>query len=838
MRIFVVIGFSTRQIRAMKFITTFLLFCFAVSNAQYQISGIVTDEQSSSPIPFATIRIANDEAKMADANGRFTFDADGIEILTISHIGYQTKNLSLNPTKFVNIRLIPNQAIFISQSADEIMRQVIRHKTKNDPQKSTKSFEAKSYTRLVITANSDSINGKIDTIHYKRARKGKFYKIDSSDYKFKKIIEKQHLFQTEKVSEFSFADGRLHETIIGTKMAGFQEPVYEIYGFQLLPFSIYSDPLIIFESRYNNPLADDSKKHYNFTILDTISVKNRNVWAVEFSPKKTNKQSSLSGLLLIDQENFAVANVTVIAKGMIDIISEQTSNYIPAHYRYFPAKSSIRIVKGKNEQDIVILGQAIRLAASPTADNSRKYASDYAYLLSESSYFDYKFNTDVHTKTSDVTIDIPDDAIQKPDAFWNSYRRNKLSERSINTYNVLDSIAQKRGVESKLLFGRKIINGFVPVGFFDIDLRHLISFNNYEGFRLGFGGITNNKFSKVYRFYGYTAYGTKDGVFKFQLGNAVRLNQQSDSWIGLAYTDDVREIASTDFTIDKRSFKIYDPRPINISTFYNYVSWKLYLDTKIIPGTESTWQVAHESVRPLFDYYFNYNDNIYRNFSLSLARISLQWNPFSDYMQTPNGRIEIVKRYPKFTFQITKAFPNVLGNELEFTKIEVRADYEKKFINRQKISFLIESGYAAGQVPITHAYNTSPNNLNKEKLFGRITFGGKDSFETMFFNEFYSDRFVFSQYKYSLNRLNISKQIAPTPVLVSRMVWGDMNNKSRHNGITFKTLDHGFYESGIEFNGIYKGLGLSTFYRHGANHLPRFEDNLAIKLSFVFNIGF
>src|SRR5690606_19325845 len=103
---------------------------------------------------------------------------------------------------------------------------------------------------------------------------------------------------------------------------------------------------------------------------------------------------------------------------------------------------------------------------------------------------------------------------------------------------------------------------------------------------------------------GYAAYGTKDGNFKFQLGNAVRLNQYSDTWLGLTYTDDIREIASTNFTIDKRSFKIYDPRPINISTFYNYVSWKVQLDSKIVPGTASTWQFSHELVRPMFDYYF------------------------------------------------------------------------------------------------------------------------------------------------------------------------------------------------------------------------------------------
>jgi hypothetical protein len=32
-----------------------------------------------------------------------------------------------------------------------------------------------------------------------------------------------------------------------------------------------------------------------------------------------------------------------------------------------------------------------------------------------------------------------------------------------------------------------------------------------------------------------------------------------------------------------------------------------------------------------------------------------QWNPFSDYMQTPTGRVEVEKRFPKFTFQYTQS---------------------------------------------------------------------------------------------------------------------------------------------------------------------------------------
>ena len=217
--------------------------------------------------------------------------------------------------------------------------------------------------------------------------------------------------------------------------------------------------------------------------------------------------------------------------------------------------------------------------------------------------------------------------------------------------------------------------------------------------------------------------------------------------------------------------------------------------------------------------------------------VSLQWNPFSDYMQTPNGKIEIEKRFPKFTFQFTQSLPNILENNFNFAKFDFRVDYEKKYLNGQKSAVMAQLGYLMGNVPITHLYNSSPNNLTKDNLFQRITIAGKNSFETMFFNEFFSDKFAYLQLKHGFKRVEIIKKVKPQLVVVTRMAWGNLSDKTQHVGIAFKTLEKGFIESGIELNKIYKGFGLSGFYRYGPNQLSRLEDNLALKLSFVLDFG-
>jgi hypothetical protein len=732
------------------------------------------------------------------------------------------------------------QEVIISNEnpANAIITKVIQLKESNNPEKKLHSFQFKSYNKLLVTASPDSISGKIDTLFVDAVTKDKIAKIDSSDYKFKKIIDKQHLFLTEKVSQFQFEKPLLKETIIGTKMAGFKEPIYELLGFSLQSFSIYDEKYELFETKYKSPIANKALKEYRYKILDTTSINNRPVLVIYFKNKISSK--GLEGLLYIDTQNYAVAKAVMRIRGVLDITGIHEFSYLPNENVWFPIRKNFKIVKGKSKESTTILGGRIEFAAEDEDEKTtiQKDASDFTYLTSEMHVFDLEVNNGLKIKKSSIAIEVKENANTRNDVFWQQNRIDSLDLRSERTYFVLDSVVTKQKIEKKIRFGRKVINGYVPFGPFDFDLRYLLSYNNFEGFRFGLGGITNELFSKVYRVEGYTAYGLKDEAFKYNLGAAARIGNASSTWIGGAYTDDVREIASTNFATDKRVFKLYDPRPINISTFYNHKTWRGYIETKIIPKTESIWQLTYSEISPLFNYTFDYDGKLYRDFTMTTALFSIQWNPFSDFMQTPNGRIEYEKRFPRFALQFTKSIPHFLNNDFDFSKVDARIEYEKKYLNGQKSEVLIQAGYSLGAIPLTHLYSTSPNNLTKDNILQRITIAGKNSFETMYFNEFFSSEFVMLQFKHGFRRVELFPKVKPSLVLVTRMVWGNIKNPERHIGLDYKTLDQGLFESGIELNQIYKGFGLTGFYRYGPNQLPRLEDNLAIKLSFVFDFGF
>lgn len=829
----------------MKQLRFLFLFFSIVIQAQLHINGVVRDATTNKNLSFASISIDNGYNSVSDIDGKFILNLkETISSFKISYVGYEPLLTKIEPTKnFYQIFLVPQINSLNEVTVDHrenpalrIIRKVIENKNHNNPEKKLSSFEFNGYNKTIITADPDSIKGTIDSVFIEKNQEKKFSKIDSSSYKFKKIISKQHLFQTEKISLFQFNRKGFKETVLGSKMSGFKQPIYDVLGLNLQSFSLYDSKYVLFETKYKSPVASQSLLYYDFKILDSTQIDSRNTYIIFFKDKYEAK--GLRGILYIDKTNFGIAKAIMRAKSVVELTGEHEYNYILKEDLWFPKSKTLKVSKGIKDDDIKFLGETIHFDVDEPSDldSRKKTASDYTYLLSDTYFSNLSYNDKVEIKNPYVSIVVKENSISRKESFWNQYRKDSLDTRSIETYIALDSIISRNKIEKKLFVGRKILSGYIPLGSFDIDSRNFISYNNYESFRFGLGGKTNEKFSKVFRLEGYTAYGVKDGNFKYNIGASARVGKFSNSWIGGSYTDDIREIASVPFAIDKRAFKLYDPRPINISTFYNFKTSKAYIETNIIPKTESIWQFTNSRVEPKFNYIYHLNNKFYSSYTISTALVSLQWNPFSDYMQTPNGRIEVEKRFPKFTFQLTQSVPKFLDNDFVFSKLDFRAEYEKKHLNGQKTALRIAAGYANGDIPLTHLYSTSPNNLTKDNILQRITIGGKNSFETMYFNEFFSSEFVTFQLKHSLRRIPIFKKIKPAIVFVSRAAWGEMKQPEKHLGLDYKTLNDGYFESGIELNQIYQGLGLSGFYRYGPYALSSFQDNLAVKLTFILRI--
>lgn len=817
-----------------------MLFCNFVFS-QKTMQGQVLDYETNVPIAFAKITY-NNKTIFSNWEGKFSIDIkeDNKPIL-FSYKGYydktyyQTVGAKLLLIKMVSNNTMKEQEVFSENQVNSIIKKVIENKPKNQPEKALNTFEYKNYEHLLVSANPDSVSSKIDTIYKKSFFGKKKIKLDSSNYKFKKLVEKQHIYQTEKVNLIQHNNDGTKETILATRMAGFKNPLYEYLGLNLVSYSLYENQLEILEIPIQNPISNYGRSMFVFKIVDTIKIQDRSVYRIYFQPKK-QKNNSLRGLLYVDTENYGIAKAFYRIYGIVNINATYTFNYLKDHKIWFPEKRKFLVVKGNNSEDLSILGNTIKFNSS--IESIQKDASDRIFLKLESTPYDIKINQLVSFRTPSIKIDVPETSMSKTDSYWNSLKKDSLDVRKIATYTNLDSLSVAENIENKIIFGKKVINGYLPLKMVDFDLKSILKYNNYEGFRPGIGLVTNNKLSENYKISGFIAYGFKDDKLKFGLSPSYLLNKETNTWISASYSDDLSEIGQIQFATQARRFKIYDPRPINISTFYSNKVFSSFIETKYIPKTDIYFGISRSEIKPLFDYTYYAKDNYYSNFNLATAQFAFQWNPFSGYMQTSSGRLEIEKRFPKFSLQITQSFANVMGSDFDFTKIDFKITHEIPYLSGQNTSFIIQSGVAFGDVPLTHLYSIAPNNLNRENLFKRITFAGKNSFETMFFNEFFSNKYVAFHAKHTFNKVKLAYKIKPLISVVTRMAWGTMDKPEQHLGFQYKTMEQGFFESGVEMNQIFKGFGLTFFMRYGPNALPKFEDNFALKLSYVLDLGF
>jgi len=96
--------------KGMFYALVLILLCVAAANAQ-SISGIVTDAETSEPLPGATIAVQNQSrGTITDASGKFTLEAVPGDVLTVSLVGYATQNVTVG-SAVVNIALSQGEAL-------------------------------------------------------------------------------------------------------------------------------------------------------------------------------------------------------------------------------------------------------------------------------------------------------------------------------------------------------------------------------------------------------------------------------------------------------------------------------------------------------------------------------------------------------------------------------------------------------------------------------------------------------------------------------------------------------------------------------------------------------
>ncbi|MGB5941876.1 MAG: DUF5686 family protein [Leeuwenhoekiella sp.] len=690
-----------------------------------------------------------------------------------------------------------------SEEADAIIIKAVKNRHQNRPERKLDQFRYRSYEKTLIT---DSL-----------------YDADSA-----------HSFFAEHLSQITFIKGKSYkEDVVGINVAGFEEPRLELLGITLQSRSFYDDDFVIFNYRYAGPISPRGIKNYKYTWVGEDNIEGRQSVVVGLSPKDEERIPGLFGKIWLDAETYAIQKVSVSVSDNIHAILEQTYQYFEDRDLYLPKSARLFLEKGKTSRRLSIFKGNINMGTIGTGPLKESVASKY--LLTSTINSDYNFSDTLTVKHPKLAIEISEEAGRQSDEFWKQNRPDPLTDRDRRSFNILEEVVAEERIKQRLAVIDNFGIGYFRLGFWDFDLTYPVKFNNYEGLRLGLGGVTNSSFSKDFRLEGYTAYGFKDAALKYGLGAGVLLNRSHGAWLSANYSDDLREVGAFNYLTDRRVYSLFEPRLVNIKQFYDYKTFRVNQQFQVTPQLLSELQVSQSDIVQTSPYRFQLDGNTFSNYVVNEVTLGARWSPSSKFLGTDAGVKEIYDGYPKISAQLSKGISGMASGDFDFWRMGAKFYYQVERLNGNTTQFLVEGNAAFGELPLTHLFHAYPNAPTKETVLQRFSVAGINSFETMYFGEFYSDRLLMLQIKHRLRAFEWGRKWRPELVFISRYALGDVRDQDRHLDVQFGSLKQGYTESGFEINNIIFGFGTSLTYRYGAYHLDNLEDNIAFK--FTFNMA-
>ena len=768
---------------------------------------------------------------MTDIDGKFRLPSPSKkEELLFTYVGYESLTQFINPvennlvlkmrSKSTNLKEV--KIVAGENPAHRIIKKVCENRDNNNPEK-MHSFSYTSYNKMYMTSDlktSDTLNS-LDTSQLKRA---------------KKFLDKQHLFLSESVSERKFLQpNRNYEKVIATRVSGFKESPFSMLATQIQSFSFYNDLINVGGKFYLNPISKGSTSKYLFSLEDTIYKGVDSVFIISYQPRKGKNFDGLKGVLYINTNNYAIQNVIAEPfenSGVISIKIQQQYEFIE-NKQWFPIQLNTDFI-----YNIFTITDSASTGKNKSKENQAKMkAIGRSYLK------DIVLNPPVKKKEfGAVELETAPDAYSKDEEYWNRFRSDSLNKKDKATYKILDSIGKKENLDLKMKAYEALLAGKIPYKWINIDLNKILNFNDYEGFRLGASAHTNNKIASWFSIGGYFAYGFKDKQVKYGSDFSLTFDRPSETKLTFSYINDVVEPGETQFLDDQKLISSESYRQYLVNWMDKTVQREAAFSFRSLQYLKSNIYLRNIDRTATNDYQFARTDEnvtvLTNNYNFTECGLSMRYAFREKFMRTQhNYLVSLGTTFPIVWFQIGKGLnPDItkLGGEFDYWRADFKT--QKSFVTKSigKTTLTLIGGYIIGNLPNTYLYKGHGS-------YKQYSIASANSFETMRMNEFLSDRYAALFFTHDFGKLLFkTKMFKPEFALVNNVGIGTLANKNNHFGIKIKTMEKGYFESGVLINNLLNsqmiGLGVGVFYRYGTYALPTNKENISLKVSFKINI--
>jgi Family of unknown function (DUF5686)/CarboxypepD_reg-like domain len=804
----------------------FLLLFYLISNSIVGqiVKGKVFDSSTKEPIPFVSIFNKNTlKGVTSNELGEFaiSIDKDDNE-LEVRSLGYFIKVVSASNIQSIFLEPKENQLneIFVRSTnpAHIVIVNAIKNKLRNDPEQYP-FFQYKVYHKSIVSANSEA---------------------KDSNTKISKVLSNNDLYINESVGHRKFLKPNLTKEIVeGSKTSGSKSTLFTSLTPLMQQFGFYKD-IISFQSRslqqmvnLVSPLSVNSVKSYDFTLVETkVNKGGDSTFIIEFEPKPKSNIDGLKGVLHLHSGDYAIQYVEAepANEGSLHFKLEQYYEQVSGSERWFPVDLSIEW----KLSEFKINGIGVLF-------NIKTIISE---IDLQSAISPLEFDHNVFTIKQDATF--------KTEEFWKENRGDSLSIREKSTYDFQNKLSFTKKIRQNLVLNASewYTSGIIPISKkLDLSLQNLFDANVYEGFRPTINILTNENFSTFLRLDGKLGYGFTDKALKYEGRLRFNLIEKYSAKLNLSYRNDISEPANVQFFIWNAPQIPYELlRTFQIARADSLELWKGEISFRALKHGTITIGATDEKRNPTYAYKFHNpihdpKDEMSDRFHTQEISLGIRYAFGEQCSQI--GRGSILTKTPSPTIAINLINGQLIFPEgkIGYTKLNAKIEFDIKMPRLGETFINLSLGKIWGQVPYPYLYNGRGAKADQGNLIWVA-----NHFNTMGLYEFTSDKYANLFFNHSFGQLLFkpkSKWFQPDVSLFQGIAVGSLSNKQDHRLVQIKTLEKGFFESGLLIDNIYRqkflklfhvGAGIGVFNRWGANKFNEKSDNWAYRL--VWNIKF
>ncbi|WP_226999005.1 DUF5686 family protein [Flavisolibacter tropicus] len=803
--------------KRLRAIFLFLLFFSATQWAAAQariITGIVTDQHSAEPVPFASVRFKKSGiGKLADSSGAFHLEvpAETIDTLQITSVGYEDFNYPIDFTTLkkdsirLQVQLIPGKiyvGVVVKAKVNrglQLWKRMVKFKPKNN-QFRFDNFTYELYNKLELDLKNIKKDKWVNA-PFMKPFSFIFDNIDTSDG-----VPILPAYMSEAISQYYYQKSpvRRREVFKGVKTLGIQnESAARLLGGMDQVVNVYNNFIPVFDRQFVSPLSDNGDNYYNYKVLDTQYVNGRRLVHFIFAPKRKG-ENTFEGDGWVHDSTFAIQKLNLrLGKdanvNFVDQISLIQEYQLINDSTWFLAKDKFVVdISPLNKSGLSFIG--------------RKTTTYRNIVINDPSV---ERELAKNKKTEETVL--PQDALVKTDTFWEASRHEDLSATEKGIYKMVDTLlglpAFKRATNT--------IN-FISTGYYNINKfqigpwQNWISGNYVEGLRLRFDLATNSKFSQKVVFHGYGAYGFKDQKFKGEFDAMYLLNRSPRSYLYGSYVNDFDygqnyygEISSDNiFALAIRKngvpikyIKLEEYRLDGFKEWHSGLSvllsgrHKAYNPVQNLPSKELFTQSKAD---PLTTFE---------------ASVRLRFAYLEKFLENTFYRTSLGSPYPIIEAKYTKGISGINNSAYDYHKIMVGVSNFKKIPPFGSIYYNVFAGKTFGTLPYVFL-DIAPGN--------EIYYYNRYAYNMINRYEFIHDKYAGINFEHNfgngLFRLLPTRRFGFRQFWTAKALWGRLSDANKQLNFVgqhpFQTLDGKTYlELGTGVDNIFRVLRVDFVWR-------------------------